>query len=106
MISPYPMYAEPSIWPSTFAGLSALPQSCAVTMRSTFNWPVCRSIVTSATHAWYEYAGLGPTPAPLKVPPIPGGGLYQPAAESVPYRASAATAASVNVRDFVGSSRS
>src|SRR5207245_7114214 len=83
-ISPYPMYAEPSICPSTFAGLSARPQSCAVVSLSTVRVPVSTSTLTSATVAWYEYAGDGPTPAPLKVPPIPLAGLYLHAATSVP----------------------
>jgi hypothetical protein len=63
--SPYPMYADPSICPSTFGGLSARPQSWALVMRSTVTTPVSRSTLTSATAAWYEYAGVGPTPAPL-----------------------------------------
>src|SRR2546428_13747189 len=90
------MYADPSICPSTFGGLSARPQSCAVVILSTVSWPVSRSTLTSATAAWNEYAGVGPTPAPLYVPPMPAGGLYEPAATSGPYFASARVAAPTN----------
>src|SRR5579859_4579980 len=100
------MYAAPSIWPSTEGGLSARPQSCASVIRSTVTTPVSRSTLTSATAAWYEYAGVGPTPDPLKSPEIPLGGLYEPTETSVPFFDSARTAASANDMLFAGSARS
>src|SRR6476646_2717776 len=66
---PMPIQTEPMIWPSTETGLSARPQSWAAQTLWTVTSPVSSSTVTSATWAEYEYAGDGPTPAPLNVPP-------------------------------------
>src|SRR5215472_4746762 len=66
---PSPIHTEPITWPSTETGFSARPQSCAAHTLWTFTSPVSSSTVTSATCAEYEYAGDGPTPAPLNAPP-------------------------------------
>src|SRR5215475_10613107 len=66
---PSPIHTEPITWPSTDTGFSARPQSCAAQTLWTFTSPVSSSTVTSATCAEYEYAGDGPTPAPLNCPP-------------------------------------
>src|SRR6266481_5653408 len=66
---PIPIHTEPMIWPSTETGFSARPQSCAAHTLWTLTSPVSSSTLTSATCAEYEYAGDGPTPAPLNAPP-------------------------------------
>src|ERR1700761_6551586 len=66
---PTPIHPEPIIWPSTDTGFNARPQSCAAQTLWTFTSPVSSSTLTSATCAEYEYAGDGPTPAPLNAPP-------------------------------------
>src|SRR5215467_14766625 len=71
---PMPIQTEPMIWPSTETGLSAQPQSCAAQTLRTVTSPVSSSTLTSATCAEYEYAGEGPTPAPLCLPPRASGG--------------------------------
>src|SRR5215471_4502790 len=76
---PRPIQTEPTICPSTDTGLSARPQSCAAQTLWTLTSPVSSSTLTSATWAAYEYAGDGPTPAPLYLPPLAsGGGAYEP----------------------------
>src|SRR6266849_6795922 len=76
---PMPIQTEPMIWPSTETGLRARPQSCAAQTLWTVTSPVFSSTLTSATCAEYEYAGEGPTPAPLCFPPrASGGGAYDP----------------------------
>ena len=49
-----PMYAEPSIWPSTRTGFSAFPQSWATQIVCTSTIPVSVSTSTSATWAVKE----------------------------------------------------
>src|SRR6266571_6565938 len=71
---PTPIHTEPITWPSTATGLSARPQSCAAQILWTVTSPVSSSTLTSATCAEYEYAGDGPTPAPLCLPPRASGG--------------------------------
>src|SRR5215469_7831413 len=66
---PNPIHTEPITCPSTDTGFKARPQSCAAQTLWTVTSPVSRSTLTSATWAEYEYAGEGPTPAPLKAPP-------------------------------------
>src|SRR5579864_5870895 len=66
---PMPIQTEPMIWPSTETGFRARPQSCAAQILCTATSPVSSSTLTSATCAEYEYAGDGPTPAPLNLPP-------------------------------------
>src|SRR6185437_16601861 len=66
---PMPIHTEPMIWPSTDTGFSARPQSWAAHTLWTVTSPVSSSTLTSATCAEYEYAGEGPTPAPLNDPP-------------------------------------
>src|SRR5262245_49178587 len=66
---PRPIQTDPITWPSTETGFRARPQSCAAQTLWTVTSPVSRSTLTSATCAAYEYAGEGPTPAPLNVPP-------------------------------------
>src|SRR5947209_12672997 len=66
---PMPIQTEPITCPSTDTGLSARPQSCAAQTLWTVTSPVSSSTLTSATWAEYEYAGEGPTPAPLNAPP-------------------------------------
>src|SRR5581483_7255809 len=81
---PMPIQTDPMICPSTETGFSARPQSCAAQTLCTVTSPVSSSTLTSATCAEYEYAGDGPTPAPLCLPPrASGGGAYEP----VPLRA-------------------
>src|SRR5215469_3781446 len=81
---PMPIHTDPMIWPSTETGLRARPQSWAAQTLWTVTSPVSSSTLTSATCAEYEYAGDGPTPAPLCLPPrASGGGAYEP----VPVRA-------------------
>src|SRR5438105_15281196 len=76
---PIPIQTEPMICPSTETGFNARPQSCAAQTLWTATSPVSSSTVTSATWAEYEYAGEGPTPAPLCLPPrASGGGAYDP----------------------------
>src|SRR5258705_5123492 len=71
--------------------------SCAIHTFGTLIQPVRGSTSASTTHAVYEYAGDGPTPAPLNLPGERGG-VYEPTAPSVPNFASASTTASANVR--------
>src|SRR5438270_7363482 len=66
---PSPIQTEPITCPSTETGLRARPQSCAAQTLWTVTSPVSSSTLTSATCAEYEYAGEGPTPAPLNAPP-------------------------------------
>src|SRR5215831_7708516 len=66
---PNPIHTEPITWPSTETGFNARPQSCAAQTLWTLTSPVSSSTDTSATCAEYEYAGEGPTPAPLNAPP-------------------------------------
>src|SRR5271157_1927457 len=74
---PSPIQTEPITWPSTATGFSARPQSCAAQILCTVTSPVSSSTLTSATCAAYEYAGDGPTPAPLYLPPRDStGGWY------------------------------
>src|SRR5438105_12806309 len=76
---PIPIQTEPMICPSTETGFSARPQSCAAHTLCTVTSPVSSSTLTSATCAEYEYAGDGPTPAPLCLPPrASGGGAWEP----------------------------
>ncbi|MNC99696.1 hypothetical protein D3C83_180650 [compost metagenome] len=63
-----PMYAEPSICPSTSTGCSARPQSCAIQIFSTRTMPVSMSTSTSATCAVNEYAGEAPIVPPRYSP--------------------------------------
>ena len=58
------MYTEPSIWPSTIRGDSALPQSWAAHTAITCASPVATSTSTSATWAVNEYAGDAPIVPP------------------------------------------
>src|SRR5271166_5982464 len=62
---PSPIHTEPMTCPSTATGFNARPQSCAAHILCTVRTPVSSSTLTSATCAEYEYAGDGPTPAPL-----------------------------------------
>src|SRR5438094_6750724 len=71
---PSPIQTEPMTWPSTETGFRARPQSCAAQTLWTVTIPVSSSTLTSATCAEYEYAGDGPTPAPLCLPPRASGG--------------------------------
>src|SRR6266480_5370990 len=71
---PMPIHTDPMIWPSTETGFKARPQSCAAQTLWTVTSPVSSSTVTSATCAEYEYAGDGPTPAPLCLAPRASGG--------------------------------
>src|SRR5215469_7452387 len=74
---PRPIHTEPITWPSTETGFSARPQSCAAQTLWTLTSPVSSSTLTSATCAEYEYAGDGPTPPPLCLPPRAStGGWY------------------------------
>src|SRR6202008_4856309 len=76
---PMPIQTEPIICPSTETGFRARPQSCAAQTLWTVTSPVSSSTETSATCAEYEYAGEGPTPQPLGLPPrASGGGAYEP----------------------------
>src|SRR5690242_11215509 len=82
---PNPIHTDPITCPSTLTGFSARPQSCAAQIFSTVTSPVSSSTATSATCAEYEYAGEGPTPAPLCFPPrASGGGAYEPVPVSAP----------------------
>src|SRR6266513_4015946 len=82
---PIPIQTEPMICPSTETGFSARPQSCAAHTLCTVTSPVSSSTLTSATCAEYEYAGDGPTPAPLCLPPrASAGGAYDPVPVSAP----------------------
>src|ERR1700751_4379378 len=82
---PIPIQPEPMICPSTETGFKARPQSCAAQTLCTVTSPVSSSTVTSATWAEYEYAGDGPTPPPLCLPPrASGGGAYEPVPVSAP----------------------
>src|SRR6202040_3103541 len=95
---PIPIQTEPIICPSTETGFSARPQSCAAQTLWTVTSPVSSSTLTSATCAEYEYAGDGPTPPPLCLPPrASGGGAYEPVPVSAPWKSIAATTASSNV---------
>src|SRR6476646_668647 len=92
---PSPIHTEPITCPSTDTGLSARPQSCAAQTLWTLTSPVSSSTVTSATCAEYEYAGDGPTPAPLNAPPRASlGGAYDPVPVSAPVKSIAETTAS------------
>src|SRR5262249_9230172 len=71
---PKPIQTEPITCPSTLTGFKARPQSCAAQILWTVTTPVSSSTLTSATCAEYEYAGDGPTPAPLCLPPRASGG--------------------------------
>src|SRR5687767_10704256 len=71
--------------------------SCAIQTLGTVIQPVRGSTSASTTHAVYEYAGDGPTPAPL-YRPGERGGLYEPTDPSVPNFSSANPAASAKVR--------
>src|SRR5258706_8097738 len=71
--------------------------SCAIQIFGTVIQPVALSTWASTTQAVYEYAGDGPTPAPLKRPGARGG-LYEPTEPSVPNFSSAMTTASGKVR--------
>ena len=63
------------------------------------------STVTSATCAEYEYAGDGPTPAPLCLPPrASGGGAYEPVPVRAPWKSMAATTASSKCDESLGPS--
>src|SRR5256885_14045920 len=73
--------------------------SCAIQIFGTVIQPVFSSTCASTTQAVYEYAGEGPTPAPLKRPGARGG-LYEPTEPSVPNFSSANPTASTKVRDF------
>src|SRR6185369_17440557 len=76
---PMPIQTEPMTCPSTETGFNARPQSCAAQTLCTVTSPVSSSTLTSATCAEYEYAGEGPTPAPLCFPPRASrGGAYEP----------------------------
>src|SRR6267142_1500357 len=92
-----PMYTLPSTCPRARTGLIVRPMSCATQIFGTWIQPVFGSTSASTTHAVYEYAGDGPTPAPLNLPGERGG-VYEPTAPSVPNFASASTTASANVR--------
>src|SRR6185437_16415091 len=92
---PRPIQTEPITWPSTATGLSARPQSCAAQTLCTVTSPVSSSTLTSATCAEYEYAGDGPTPPPLCLPPLASsGGAYEPVPVSAPVLSMAAVTAS------------
>src|SRR5579859_321557 len=92
---PMPIHTEPITWPSTDTGFRARPQSCAAQTLWTFTSPVSSSTLTSATWAEYEYAGDGPTPAPLNAPPRASlGGAYDPVPLSAPVKSMAETTAS------------
>src|SRR5271165_3513340 len=92
---PSPIQTEPITCPSTATGFRALPQSCAAQILCTVTTPVSSSTLTSATCAEYEYAGEGPTPAPLCLPPRAStGGAYEPVPVSPPCTSMAATTAS------------
>src|SRR5579871_2794840 len=96
---PMPIQTEPMIWPSTETGFRARPQSCAAQTLWTVTSPVSSSTLTSATWAEYEYAGEGPTPAPLNLPPrASAGGAYDPVPVSAPLTSIAATTASSKLR--------
>src|ERR1700687_4197441 len=102
---PMPIQTEPMIWPSTETGFNARPQSCAAQTLCTTTSPVSSSTLTSATCAEYEYAGEGPTPAPLCLPPRAScGGAYEPVPVSAPWKSIAATPASSNVMESFGPS--
>src|ERR1017187_2834652 len=92
---PMPIHTDPIICPSTATGFSARPQSWAAQTLCTVTSPVSSSTLTSATCAEYEYAGDGPTPAPLCLPPrASSGGAYDPVPVSPPWKSMAATTAS------------
>src|SRR5437588_10487823 len=94
---PKPIQTEPMTCPSTLTGFKARPQSCAAQILWTVTSPVSSSTLTSATCAEYEYAGEGPTPAPLCLPPrASGGGAYDPVPVRAPLKSMAATTASSN----------
>ena len=60
-----PMYTLPSTCPRASTGLMVRPMSCAIQIFGTVIQPVFGSTSASTTQAVYEYAGDGPTPAPL-----------------------------------------
>src|SRR5437868_10129321 len=102
---PSPIHTEPITWPSTPTGFNARPQSCAAQILYTVTSPVSSSTLTSATWAEYEYAGDGPTPAPLNCPPrASAGGAYDPVPVSAPLKSIAPTTASSNVIQSFGPS--
>src|SRR5580765_5689407 len=68
-----PMYTLPSTWPRASTGLIVRPMSWAIQIFGTVIQPVAGSTSASTTQAVYEYAGEGPTPAPLKRPGARGG---------------------------------
>src|SRR5438128_10632166 len=69
------------------------PMSCAIQIFGMLIQPVAASTWASTTQAVYEYAGDGPTPAPLYFPGARGG-LYEPTEPNVPNFSSASTTAS------------
>src|SRR5271169_89432 len=82
---PSPIHTDPITCPSTATGFKARPQSWAAQILWTVTSPVSSSTLTSATCAEYEYAGEGPTPAPLCLPPRAStGGAYDPVPVSPP----------------------
>src|SRR5260221_2823432 len=102
---PSPIHTEPITWPSTDTGFSARPQSSAAQTLWTLTSPVSSSTVPSATCAEYEYAGDGPTPAPLNAPPRASlGGAYDPVPVSAPVKSMAETTASSKLILFFGPS--
>src|SRR5690348_16442860 len=102
---PKPIHTEPITWPSTETGFNARPQSCAAQTLWTVTSPVSLSTLTSATCAEYEYAGEGPTPAPLKDPPRASfGGAYDPVPVSAPVKSMAETTASSKLMWSLGPS--
>ena len=100
-----PIQTEPMTCPSTETGFNARPQSCAAQTLCTVTSPVSSSTLTSATCAEYEYAGEGPTPAPLCFPPRASrGGAYEPVPVSAPWKSMAATTASSKLMESFGPS--
>src|ERR1044071_8536618 len=73
------------------------PMSCAIQIFGTVIQPVAGSTSASTTQAVYEYAGEGPTPAPLKRPGARGG-REDPPEPRVPTFSSARPAASAKVK--------
>src|SRR5229473_3291610 len=102
---PSPIHTEPITWPSTETGFRARPQSWAAHTLWTLTSPVSSSTLTSATCAEYEYAGDGPTPAPLNAPPRASlGGAYDPVPVSAPLKSMAETTASSKLMRSLGPS--
>ena len=61
------------------------PMSCAIQIFGTVIQPVAGSTSASTTQAVYEYAGEGPTPAPLKRPGARGGRVGADRAEGAEF---------------------